>query len=190
MEGSDTIVDGKIRRSKMGFSDKKPYRPNESGNQEILASSFPILRFDLKTVELTRLFLFSDGKVKIGTDGASFPLEQLRGKYDSREISNSTPAGSSVIVPGLGRFETTHEFGSVSVDDRILQLEDRLSEMNGQKSVVTRCREAFREYEQGPSREKRESLRAVYERVPTHLRCYCGDMDTKDSAIRRVLYVE
>jgi hypothetical protein len=42
-------------------------------------------------------------------------------------------------------------------------------------------------YEAAPSEEKREALRKAYEAVPEHLRMYCGDMDSKDEPIRRIL---
>ena len=55
MEGSDTIVDGKIRRAKMGGSDQKPYRQDKISRLEILASCFPILRVQPNAFELTKV---------------------------------------------------------------------------------------------------------------------------------------
>lgn len=190
MEGSDTIADGKIRRAKMGLSNKKPYRRDEARNEEVLASPFPILRADSSSFELTQLFLFSDGQIQIGPSGELFPLEQIQLKYERGEIANSAPEGSRVIISGLGSFETTHKFGGVTVKDRILELKDKLGELNGQTSVGALCVQAFREYEKNPSPENKEVLRDLYERVPDHLKHYCGDMDTKDGGIRRILYGE
>ncbi len=34
----------------------------------------------------------------------------------------------------------------------------------------------------------KEELRKAYEAVPEHERCYLGDMDTRDSDFRRILY--
>jgi hypothetical protein len=190
MEGSDTIVDGKIRRAKMGGSDQKPYRQDKISRLEILASCFPILRVQPNAFELTKLFLFSDGQVRIGTDGDFFLLDNIRSKYQSGEISNFAPEGSRIVISGLGTFEAVHKFGGVEAEDRVLELEDKLSELNGETSVVKLCAQAFREYQQSPSQKLKEQLRNLYERVPTHLRCYCGDMDSKDSEIRTVLYGE
>jgi hypothetical protein len=42
-------------------------------------------------------------------------------------------------------------------------------------------------YNDNPGQEQRERLRLAYEAVPEHLRMYCGDMDSKDGPIRRIL---
>lgn len=94
------------------------------------------------------------------------------------------------MIPGLGSFVTTTDFGDVSPKDRILELDDMLSELLGKLSVGRLCVDSYAEYERNPSPENKELLREAYERVPDHLRCYCGDMDTKDGNIRRVLYGE
>jgi hypothetical protein len=39
-----------------------------------------------------------------------------------------------------------------------------------------------------PSAEAKEALRAAYRAVPTHRRPYCGDMDTRDTEIRNILW--
>src|SRR3954464_1314119 len=100
------------------------------------------------------------------------------------------PAGSRIILPGLGHFRATTDFGSVSVHDRIGELHDKLGKLNGKPSVITVCAKLFEEYEKQPSSQTKEALLKAYEAVPHHLRCYCGDMDTRDTAIRAVLYGE
>ena len=189
MQGSDVETRGKIRYAKMGLPDKKPYRIAESG-EELFGSSFSILRVLPNAFELTNLFLFSDGLVKVGWESELSPLDKLKELYGRKEIANSAPAGSRINLPGLGSFEATSDFGGLSENDRINELYDELNKMQGKPSVVTLCARAYKEYEQSPSNDKKELLRQAYERVPKHLRCYCGDMDTRDTAIRTVLYGE
>jgi hypothetical protein len=65
-----------------------------------------------------------------------------------------------------------------------------LEELNGGPGAIRSCIEAHEAYESDPSPERRETLRRAYEAVPEHLRLYCGDMDSKDWPIRRILYGE
>lgn len=172
----------------MGMPEKKPYRVAIDSGQELLGESVSILRVLPEGFELTNLFLFSDGLMRIGTEANLMPLEDLIVLYEQRAVANSAPKGSKIIIPGLGYFETTRDFGGVSEKDRILEMHDILAKLQGRPSVVTLCSQAFSAYEKDPTAERKQLLRDAYERVPLHLRCYCGDMDTRDTAIRKVLY--
>jgi hypothetical protein len=67
------------------------------------------------------------------------------------------------------------------------ELEDMVRKLNQLPSTVALCAQAFSAYEKQPSEENKDKLRLAYDQVPKHLRCYCGDMDTKDHAIKRAL---
>jgi hypothetical protein len=139
-------------------------------------------------LELTRLFVFADGLLRIGPDGDLFPLEMLPSRYAEGEISNQAPAGSLVRLPGLGEFRPTGVFGRIAVRDRIGEIHDLLNKLNGGSGVVRHCAQFFEEYMREPTSQMKDALRSAYEAVPEHLRCYCGDMDTRDTAIRKVLF--
>jgi len=51
-----------------------------------------------------------------------------------------------------------------------------------------RCINAYHAYLVEPTDFYKEELRKAYEAVPEHERCYLGDMDTRDSDFRRILY--
>ena len=46
----------------------------------------------------------------------------------------------------------------------------------------------MQDYESDSSEANRKRLRDTYEAVPEHLRMYCGDMDSRDGPIKRILY--
>jgi hypothetical protein len=186
MQGDDSEPYGKIRRAKMGLSDKSPWR-QASGGGEVVGKSAPILRVTSDWFELTNIFVYADGTIQVGTNGELMRLQDVQGLYARNKITNLAPAGSRVVIPGLGSFETTMDFGDVSPGDRLLELDDMLNELQGKPSVVRLCVGAYADYENNPTEENKRSLREAYERVPQHLRCYCGDMDTKDGKIRRAL---
>jgi hypothetical protein len=188
MEGSDTELRGKVRYAKMGISDKKPFRTLSNSGKEVLGDNVSVLRVEAGAFELVPLFVFGDGLMQVGAGTPLIPVEEVGQLYAEGRITNSAPSGSTILLPGLGSFETTTDFGGISQRDRVLELSDMVNVLRGKPSVVTLCAQAFTEYEKAPSDEKKELLRHAYERVPEHLRCYCGDMDTRDTGIRRVLY--
>jgi len=188
MHGSDTEVRDKVRYAKLGFSDKKSYRRDEASTVDILGDSVPVLRVVEGVFELTRLVVYADGVCQLRSDDKLFPVQDVPSLYETGRICNNAPSGSRILLPGLGAFRTTADFGFVSVHDRIGEIYDKLNELNGRPSVITTCAKLFEKYQQEPSQQAKEQLREAYEAVPHHLRCYCGDMDTKDTAIRAVIY--
>jgi hypothetical protein len=187
MEGTDTEVQGEVRYAKLGLADEKPYRREKPGGRDLLGASVPVLRSVGEDFGLTRVTVYQDGMCRLGLDREVFPVEAIPSLYDSGGICNVAPSGSRIVVPGLGRFRCTSEFGGVSAHDRIGEIHDKLNELNGQPSVISICVRLFESYEADPSPEARVALREAYESVPSHLRCYCGDMDTRDWGIRAVL---
>ncbi|MCP3469380.1 hypothetical protein NLM33_03450 [Bradyrhizobium sp. CCGUVB1N3] len=188
MHGSDVELRGKVHTAKMGLSDKKAFRIADATNEEILADSVPVLKLTNRGAQLTRLFVFADGLLRIGPNGDLFPLEELSSRYVDGEICNQISAGSLIELPGLGEFRPADVFGFISVHDRIGEVHDVLDKLNGGPGAVRRCAQAFTKYEREPTPQMKDALRAAYEAVPEHLRCYCGDMDTRDTAIRKVLF--
>jgi hypothetical protein len=190
MHGSDVEVRGRVRYAKLGGSDKKPYRKVGAAVEEMLGDSVPVLRIAGDAFELTRLIVYADGMCQIGSDQKLVSIGELHSLYEERLICNMAPAGSRVILAGLGEFRATTDFGFVTNHDRIMEVHDMLNVLNGKPSVVRTCASLFRDYESEPSQQAKEALLHAYEAVPDHLRCYCGDMDRRDTAIRAVLYGE
>jgi hypothetical protein len=188
MQGSEFEPYGKGRKAKFGMGNKRAYRISDATKNEVLAESVPILRSADRGWDLTRLFVFADGLLRIGPAGELFPLQELPTRYADREIGNQASAGSTIRLPGLGEFQPSKQFGSVSVHDRIVEIHDLVDKLNGGDGVVRRCARHFAEYLSDPTPEKKDALRDAYEAVPHHLRPYCGDMDTRDTDIRRVLF--
>jgi hypothetical protein len=188
MDGSDVEVRGRIRVAKLGRSDKKPYRRVAPSSDDVLGDSVPVLRVIGDAFELVHLFIFTDGQCQLGSDEILVPIEHVQTMFDSGKICNTAPVGAKVILPGLGRFRTTTEFGNVAIQSRMSEIRDKHDVLNGRPSVIVTCAKLFETYQTNPSPVAREALRNAYEAVPEHLRCYCGDMDTRDTAIRAVLY--
>jgi hypothetical protein len=190
MHGSDVEIHGRVRYAKLGGSDKKLYRSHGAAAEEILGDSVAVLRVAGDSFELTRLIVYADGLCQVGSDQTLLSIGDLPVLYEQNLICNMAPAGNRIILPGLGEFRTATDFGFVTNHDRILEAHDKLNVLNGKPSVIRICASLFEEYERNPSQQAKNALRDAYEAVPQHLRRYCGDMDSQDTAIRTVLYGE
>ena len=179
---------GKLRSYKGSVAGRRAYRRVETTHEEILAEHVPILRRGARGFELTRLFIYADGFLQVGTTDVLLPLHELSSLYERGEIANHAAAGSVIVLPGLGEFRTDAEFGGVSVHDRTGEVHDKLAILHGQPGAVAICRKCFAAYEHNPSPTAKHALRVAYEAVPRHLRRYCGNVDLRDSPIRAVLY--
>ena len=187
MKGSDTEVGGHVTYSKMGSSDKKPYRRSESGI--LLGDVVPvIIKQDGGLFELSQLFIFEDSKFRVGIDSPLMSYTELEDLYQSGAILNKVDKGSRLCIPGVGEFTCNTALGYIDIEDRLREVKDKLGVLNGNKSIVTQTAEQFDTFSEESSSENLEKLRGLYEQVPTHERMYCGDMDTKDYEIRRALY--
>lgn len=175
------------RSARIGPADRQPYRSAAPAEGEILGDSVPVFRVHGDQYEIIQLFIFNDGMVRLGTNGPLLSLAGLEEHFHNGELAPLAPPKSRIIIPGLGEFTTSEPFGGPTLPARIAELQDKLIVLNGEPSAVTLCVRAFEAYRQQPSAELKEGLRAAYEKVPEHLRKYCGDQDTKDAVIRRIL---
>lgn len=186
MKGEATEPLGKIRRAKFLLKKATPVYKNAEGT-DIFGDEIPVFRCEEKEYHLLRWFLFADGMARLGVSGEIQPWEAIRDELLAGRLCLQVPDGAWIVLGSLGSFQASSGLWYVSPKARTLEAEDLLRQMRGQKSSVALCREAWFTYEATPSDPAKEALLQAYLAVPRHLRLYCGDMDTKDSLIRRVL---
>lgn len=76
----------------------------------------------------------------------------------------------------------------VEEEDFLKEVKDVLGELQGRGTSSDRCRAAFVRFLDEPGDVNIECLREAYASMPKYVRMYVlGDMDAKDSAIRRAL---
>jgi uncharacterized protein (TIGR02996 family) len=186
MQGTDTEVRNGMRYAKLGMGDGKPYRVSLAGD-EVAGAELPVFEVVADGYRLRRWFIYSDGQSQLGYANELLPLETVAQMFEEGRLILSVPAGAWVTLDGLGRFQAGEGFWFIKPGERIREASGLLEELNGGPNPIRRCIDAHRAYESGPSQERREALRQAYEAVPMHLRCFCGDMDSKDGPIRRIL---
>ena len=189
MAGSDTRKEGKVRYAKMGLSDGRPFRTDETGSR-IAGKEIPIFERDGRDYRLQHWFLFSDGTSRVGTDGDTISFDDVCNRIENDELTTSAPDAEWIEIPTLGRFKPSETNWYISADQRILEAQDILSTLQGNKGAIELCVEMHSNYNENPNAENLNDLRNAYEAVPDHLKRFCGDMDSKDWPIRQILDLE
>lgn len=192
MEGSDTEFrpgKGKVQYAKMGLPNTKPVRAAEDGGQDVLGDTVPTLLRTPAGFEVSNIFVFADDLYRIGTSANLISLNAVEAMFKANELTGEAPAGARLLFPGLGAATLgEQQFGGIQNSDRLAELRDKLRVLQGHPSAIQVCMQAWEAYERLPVPDNREALRIAYENVPPHWRMFCGNMDSKDWPIRRVLY--
>lgn len=187
MGGSDVELENGVRYSKLGLADERPYRLNEAG-ELVLGSDLPIIVRRGQDFEVTRWFIFADGKTQVGFAPELLAIEEVEDRFLDGRYVLEVPDDAWLHIPPLGHLRTHDGFWYVDYRERIKEARNELDILAGGKGCIQRCRDAFDAYEADPSESNRLLLKEAYEATPEHLQMYCGDMDSKDGPIRQVLY--
>lgn len=88
----------------------------------------------------------------------------------------------------MGSFLIKEQHYATSSADFLLEIKDILNILEGTPSAVQQCVDALRAYQKDPTPSLKAQLKVAYENVPTHLQMFVGDMDTKDTVVRMIIY--
>jgi len=186
MEGDDCELRGKMRYAKMPLVNGEIYRIGSNGT-EIVGTALPVFLRRTNDFVLTHWFIYSDATSQVGYNGSLMPLSDTIKSMSNSSVTTDVPDGAWITIEGLGKFKTASGHWGINPRERIREAHDELSILQGQPGAVRQCIAAHKAYIQEPSESAREVLRTAYRAVPSHLRRYCGDMDSKDWPIRRIL---
>lgn len=142
-------------------------------------------------VFLTSIRIYADGQIDVHP---RFDQQRLVSFGEFEEMLNqqkiclSVPDGTSIEIDSLGRMTVTDSMSWIEPSAVLLEIKDTIKRVNGEKDAVEICREAYQHYLDEPTVATRRLLRQAYEAVPEHHRMFVGDQDTKDVAVRMVIY--
>ncbi|WP_406120970.1 NADAR family protein [Streptomyces sp. NBC_00989] len=128
------------------------------------------------------LVVYADGSVSCGAED----LPGLKKHLDTGRLA-LTPPDAPVKLDERSKWES--RWGEPRTQESfLLEVADRVEELNGRPTAARRCWDAAGRYAREPSEANRELLRAAYLAVPQHLRIYVlGDMDLLDRPLRILL---
>lgn len=152
-------------------------------------SSYIFYRNDKGQLYITLITVYSDKTVQLEITGdRTYSLEEIGKLLDSGTLSVAPKGEERVIIEGIGEIVLSKGGYCCKVSEKKKELNELALEMAGEKDAIDRCRHAHYLYLCEPTDWARENLRKAYEAVPEHQRMFLGDMDTKDSDFRRILY--
>ncbi len=174
------------------FKDQSRYE-NEILSKKINGGGFNVFFKEEEKYFLVNLVVFADEKIQLHRvpEIVEFDFHELQNQIEIGNILTEIPTNFVVEIYGLGKFKIlTADYPCTSVQDKLLEVRDLIEEQNNRHSSVEVCRAIFEEYLKTPTFELKEKLKIAYENIPKHKRMYVGDMDTKDTAVRMIIYSE
>ena len=188
MEGDSSEMRDGLRYAKLGLADKKPYRLSEENSERILGSELPVFRRTEDGFLFAHLFVYADGLIEVTGDTDLQPIAELSNRFSDGDLSLSVPDGSWISLPPYGKFKTTGGHWNIKAEERLKEAADELEQLRGGDGSIRTCIAAHQAFQENSTEKNKKILKETYEAVPEHLRRFCGDMDTKDRLIRRILY--
>ena len=138
---------------------------------------------------LTLITIYSDKTVRLEITGdKEYSLEEIENLLDSKTLSTAPEGEETVVIEGLGEIVLSSGGYCCKASEKKKELNELALELAGEKDAIDRCRHAHYLYLCEPTGWARENLRKAYEAVPEHQRMFLGDMDSKDSDFRRILF--
>nr|WP_295868200.1 hypothetical protein [uncultured Chitinophaga sp.] len=141
---------------------------------------------------LVKLNIFPDQTFQLCR--LEMPMElttaELEEMIASAVIVTAPPVGARVHIYGLGSFTVKEADYAVDIREKLIEIREIVRGLNGEPSSVQVCREAYQQYIADPTARNKALLKVSYENVPDHHKMYVGDMDTKDIAVRMIIYGE
>jgi hypothetical protein len=182
--GIDVMILGSPEEQPIRVSNPGPFATHVDGE-----SISVFVRVD-DVLYLADLRAFADGVIELGRlpEPETLDLGQLSAAIEQGRVASTLAAGTRVEIHGLGSFAIREEQWSTDIHDILLSVPDLVDAANDRPDSVKRCRIAYEAYVADPTESSREALRVAYESVPSHNRMYVGDMDTKDIAVRMIVY--
>ncbi|MBO2009049.1 hypothetical protein [Hymenobacter negativus] len=189
---SQKVINGtRIGESGNGtvYKELKRY-PNDPFPEKVNGDSINLFQKKDNSYYLIRVSAFADSSILISRVEAPYylGLADFEELIERGEIVSEIPTNSAVYIHGLGSFIATEASFSIAIENKLLEIKDFIRELNGQPSAINMCRQDYENYLANPTIANVQRLKTSYEHVPDHLRMYVGDMDTKDVAVRMIIY--
>lgn len=138
---------------------------------------------------LTELYCYKDETFSIDGFDGYFELSDIEKMFKDKTLTTKPKSGEKITLGDLGVVEAEADL-AVSPKNKLSEIKNKSLRIQGKPDAHEAAIKAYHAYLVEPNEFYKEKLRAAYEAVPEHERCYLGDMDTRDSDFRRILYTD
>ncbi|MDO8570565.1 MAG: hypothetical protein Q7R97_03190 [Candidatus Daviesbacteria bacterium] len=159
----------------------------EEDGKIILGQSHPIFiqNFHYHLIELE---IYADGVIDCWK---LVNFEEFKQKVVEGWVVTEIPENAEISIFPLGYYSTINVVNAVKPQELIKEVADIIEELNNRPTTSHLCQDAYEEYLKNSNNKTEEKLRNTYEAIPEHNRIYVlGDMNLKDSPIRKIIYGE
>lgn len=138
---------------------------------------------------VSALYAYADGTFAVdGIDGKFFTFDEVEKLFKDKELRVAPKDGDIISLGALGTVECASCDSRVKLKEKLKEIENKSLNVQNKPDAHERCIKAYHAYLVEPNDFYKERLREAYEAVPEHERCFLGDMDSRDSDFRRILY--
>lgn len=191
---SQKIVNGiRIGENGRGLIYKEHKRtPNDLFPDKVDGESVNVFYKVNDAYYLTKVVVFPDLTISLCRleKTVDITLQEFEELINREIIVTEIPSNTQINIHGLGSFTVQECQYTTDIKEKLLEVKDIIRNLKGEPSTIDICREAYQQYINHPTAQNKEQLKISYERVPDHQKMYVGDMDTKDIAVRMIIYGE
>lgn len=184
----------KWKKHRVGFiADPMPFKlAGAMGYRIVNGSKMNIFLRESGKITLTVLSCYEDATFSVDGLGEEYlTIDDIERLFAEKTLCAAPKSGENVTFGVLGTAKiTTNPDIAVSDKDKLEEIRNASLAAQNKPDALDRCRDAYFAYLVYPVDFYKEKLREAYEAVPEHQRCYLGDMDTRDSDYRRILYTD
>lgn len=142
---------------------------------------------------LVNVVVYKSGQIQVDCPHVNFllTLDEFKQRAQRGEFFTELTEATEVHIGELGvlTFAADKDGYTELLSDKLEELDVIYEKLNG-KDRLQRCRDVYYQYLENTSDYWREELRKAYLAVPESLRCYLGDMDSRDSDYVRILFTD
>lgn len=166
------------------------YVKSELFYQTVEGNGFPIFMKHEGCCYLANLVVYQDGCVKCYHSGCEldYKIEEVQEMFRNGTFFTEFKTPTKIMIDDFAEVTLGEAAYCADPEEKYKELLDIHSKLNGKKTSLEKCREAYYSYLEYPSDYTRERLKELYELIPEHERMYLGDMDSKDADYIRIIY--
>ncbi len=166
------------------------YVESEMFYQTIEGNGFSVFMKHEGKNYLVNLIAYKNGLIVIYNlpNEMHYKMEEISELFRDGTLFTNYDTTMPITIMDLGEVKLSKPLYATSIEAKYTELLDIHKKLNGDKSTIEDCRDAYHLYLANPSEFYREILKKKYEQVPEHERMYLGDMDNKDGDYKRIIY--
>ena len=179
------------------FGDGTPFKWDASNSNSyfpdrVRGDSVNIFYATDDVFNLVKLNVFTDDTLELSRlpQPVALTMAELERLVATKRVVTRLPAGATVSIYGLGTFSATKAHFVTAAKDKLKEIKDIRHKLLGGLTSLETCCAAYEAYLASPTAAHRAQLKTAYEAVPDHQKMFVGDMDTKDTAVRMIVYGE